>query len=417
MRLGADVQAYGLGSVPQDWHISLLENFIRPDAPICYGILMPGQNCHGGVPVIKVRDIFAGRIDESDLLFTDPSIDAAYKRSRLLDGDILITIRGTTGRVALVPSSLSGANITQDTARVRLRASVSKDFVYYALQSQSSQQQVALHTIGQAVKGINIRDVKNITIFLPPTLNEQDTIATALSDVDALIAGLERLIAKKRDIKQAAMQQLLTGQTRLPGFTDEWECVELGGIGQIRGGNGFPNVVQGDAAGDYPFYKVSDMNNEGNGTFMLHANNWISETTKCSLGATAFPADSIIFAKVGAAIFLERKKILTMPSCIDNNLAALVLDKSRADVRFIHYALLPIKFGAFVSTTALPSLSGAVLANINLSLPPLSEQKAIATVLSDMDAELSALESRLAKTRAIKQGMMQELLTGRTRLV
>jgi type I restriction enzyme S subunit len=251
---------------------------------------------------------------------------------------------------------------------------------------------------------------------LPP-LTEQRAIATALSDVDALIAGLERLVAKKRDIKQAAMQQLLTGQTRLPGFSGEWERVCAGDIGHFRGGNGFPSIQQGSLAGDYPFYKVSDMNNEGNDTFMSDANNWISETTRKMLGATVFPADSIIFAKVGAAVFLERKKILTRPSCIDNNLAALVLDKSRSVVRFVHYALMHIKFGTFVSTTALPSLNGAVLARISLRLPNLEEQTAIATVLSDLDADLSALESRLAKTRAIKQGMMQELLTGRTRLI
>jgi type I restriction enzyme S subunit len=94
-----------------------------------------------------------------------------------------------------------------------------------------------------------------------------------------------------------------------------------------------------------------------------------------------------------------------------------VLDKSRSVVRFVHYALMHIKFGTFVSTTALPSLNGAVLARISLRLPNLEEQTAIATVLSDLDADLSALESRLAKTRAIKQGMMQELLTGRTRLI
>jgi type I restriction enzyme S subunit len=150
---------------------------------------------------------------------------------------------------------------------------------------------------------------------------------------------------------------------------------------------------------------------------MSDANNWISEATRNNLGATAFPVDAIIFAKVGAAVFLERKKILTRPSCIDNNLAALVLDKSIAVVRFVHYALLNIKFGNFVSTTALPSLNAAVLARIPLLLPSVEEQTAIATVLSDIDVDLAALDARLTKTRGIKQGMMQELLTGRTRLI
>jgi type I restriction enzyme S subunit len=124
-----------------------------------------------------------------------------------------------------------------------------------------------------------------------------------------------------------------------------------------------------------------------------------------------------VFAKVGAAVFLERKKILVQASCIDNNMAAFVPDKNRADFRFLHYVLLNKTLSDLVSTTALPSLSGRVLSAIEVKLPPLQEQIVIAAVLSDMDAELAALEARRDKTRALKQGMMQELLTGRIRLV
>jgi type I restriction enzyme S subunit len=251
---------------------------------------------------------------------------------------------------------------------------------------------------------------------MPPPL-EQRAIAGTLSDVDALIGALDQLIAKKRDLKQATMQQLLTGLARLPGFSGEWEVVKAGDIGRFRGGSGFPTKFQGTTSGVYPFFKVSDMNNEGNETFMETANNYISEELKKHIGATAFPAKSIVFAKVGAAVFLERKKILTKASCLDNNMAAFVLDEGRADYRFIHYVLLNTKLGDLVSTTALPSLSGRMLAAIEFDLPPLPEQTAIAAVLSDMDAELTALEQRRDKTRALKQGMMQELLTGRTRLV
>jgi len=235
----------------------------------------------------------------------------------------------------------------------------------------------------------------------------------ALGDVDALLGALDWLIARKRDLKQAAMQQLLTAQTRLPGFTGKWEHVSAGEVGRFRGGNGFPLTFQGEARGSLPFFKVSDMNNDGNETFMTTANHRISEGTQKQLGATLFPAGSIVLAKVGAAIFLERKKILGQPSCIDNNMTALVLDESRAHVRFVHTLLLAKKIGALVSTTALPSLNGRQLSQISFELPPLPEQ----IVLTDMDAELTTLEQRRDKTRLLKQGMMQELLTGRTRLV
>jgi type I restriction enzyme S subunit len=114
---------------------------------------------------------------------------------------------------------------------------------------------------------------------------------------------------------------------------------------------------------------------------------------------------------------LERKKILGQPSCIDNNMAAFVLDQSRADVRFVHTLLLSKKLGSLVATTALPALNGKQLGEMILTLPPLPEQRAIATVLTEMDRELAVLTQRRDKTRALKQAMMQELLTGRTRLI
>jgi type I restriction enzyme S subunit len=251
----------------------------------------------------------------------------------------------------------------------------------------------------------------------PPTLTEQEAIAGALSDADAWIESLEQLIAKKRQIKQGAMQELLTGKRRLPGFSGQWEVVKAGDIGRFQGGSGFPIRLQGKHSGDYPFFKVSDMNHSGNETLMLKANNFISEPQRREISATVFPPESIIFAKVGAAVFLERKKILATYSCVDNNIAAFVADGNRAYVRFLHYVLLNFKLGSLVSTTALPSLSGGVLAAIEIRLPSISEQTAIATVLSDMDTEIESLESKLAKAREIKQGMMQELLAGGIRLV
>ena len=282
----------------------------------------------------------------------------------------------------------------------------------------------------------NISKTAFLSLKLPwPTLKEQNIIAKALSDTDELISAIELLIAKKQAIKTSTMQQLLTGRTRLPQFSKypngtlkgyatgelghipvDWEVVTCGEIGKFRGGSGFPTSVQGQTSGKYPFYKVSDMNNDGNGIFMSDSNNWISSNIRKQLGSTIFPAGSIIFAKVGAAIFLERKKILTIPSCIDNNLAAFELDLTRCEIRFIHYILLNLNFGDYVSTTALPSLTGDVLSKIKIVLPSIKEQMAIASILSDVDAEIEMLEKKLAKFHDIKQGMMQQLLTGRIRL-
>lgn len=267
-----------------------------------------------------------------------------------------------------------------------------------------------------ALPALNGKQLGEMVLALP-ALPEQRVIAQTLSDVDALLAMLDQVIAKKHDLKQAAMQQLLTGQIRLPGFNGEWEILPAREIGIFKGGCGFPLSAQGETEGEYPFFKVSDMNNEGNETFMTKANHYVSEQSRTRLGATAFPADSIVFAKVGAAVFLERKKILGQASCIDNNMAAFVLDKNRVDVGYIHALLLSRKLSALVTTTALPALNAKQLGEMLLPVPPLSEQSAIAAVLSDMDSELSELQARRDKTCNIKQAMMQELLTGKTRMV
>jgi type I restriction enzyme S subunit len=277
---------------------------------------------------------------------------------------------------------------------------------------------LGLGKIGTSIPYIKKENLTGFPFPVPPTTSEQSAIATALGDVDALLAAQDALIAKKRAIKQGAMQELLTGKRRLPGFSGEWEVKPSAQIGYFRGGTGFPLSSQGGQGGEYPFFKVSDMNNDGNKIFMENANNWISDPTRKQLGATAFPAGSIVFAKVGAAIFLERKKILSRPSCIDNNMAAFVIDENQADISFIHLQLLNVKFGALVATTALPALNGKVLSEMLLTLPPTKEeQTAIAEVLTDIDTQLTALETQRTKTAQLKQGMMQALLTGRIRLI
>lgn len=200
-----------LGRIPQEWKVKLLDDCVRSDAPICYGILMPGSGVDDGVPVIKVKDIFDGAICLDNILLTDPKIDAAYKRSRLRTNDLLITIRGTTGRVALVPSILDGANITQDTARVRLMDGYLPGYFFYLFQSAGVQAQVDLHTLGQAVKGINIAEVRKLKVLVPPE-DEQGRIYQILEQIhsawQATVQYRDKLLLQKAGL----MRDLLTGE-------------------------------------------------------------------------------------------------------------------------------------------------------------------------------------------------------------
>lgn len=203
-----------LGRIPVEWEVESLDRCVKNESPICYGILMPGANRDNGVPVIKVRDIIGGRILQNDILLTDPKIDKLYARSRLRHGDVLITIRGTTGRIAIVPGELDGANITQDTARIRLKDEHSNQYFYFLLQSNAVQDQISLHTVGQAVKGINIRDVKEIR-FAIPRKKEQLVIAVGLQEIQRTVDTTDRELKKLCNLKIALMQDLLTGRKRV----------------------------------------------------------------------------------------------------------------------------------------------------------------------------------------------------------
>lgn len=234
-----------------------------------------------------------------------------------------------------------------------------------------------------------------VVVPLPPTKVEQEVIAEALSDADALIESLDQLIAKKRQIKQGAMQELLTGKRRLPGFEGEWVIKRLGDVAEISKGQlitestAIPGDVPVIAGGKKPAY------------FHNRANRTGKTITISGSGASA-----------GYVAFYESPIFASDCSTIGEG--------GNYSVEFIYFVLLLNQEVIYKAQTggAQPHIHPDDLRPLMIHVPiDCSEQAAIATILSDMDAELAALESRLAKARQIKQGMMQELLTGRIRLL
>jgi type I restriction enzyme S subunit len=163
---------------------------------------------------VKVKDIQDGQIDTSDLLLTDPKIDAAYARSRLKADDLLFTIRGTVGRMALVPMSLHAANITQDTARISL-ADSNPIFVARWLEMERPSRFVAVHTLGVAVQGINLRDVRRIPVPTVPR-PEQDQIANIVKGTEATIEREQQALRKLELVKSGLTAAILTGRVPVP---------------------------------------------------------------------------------------------------------------------------------------------------------------------------------------------------------
>lgn len=199
-----------LGWLPKGWEAVPFDKIVDPNRPISYGILMPGQDVPDGVPVIKVRDIKGGEILQSGLLRTSKEIDAEYARSRLREGDLLMTIRGTVGRTAIVPSELAGANITQDTARLAIVGGSSEYFREY-LCSHKAIIYLQSNTLGNAVQGINLRDVKSMRVPVPPP-TEQAAIAARLTSHRRYSRAILSELKALRLQKIGLMQDLLTGK-------------------------------------------------------------------------------------------------------------------------------------------------------------------------------------------------------------
>jgi type I restriction enzyme S subunit len=268
-----------------------------------------------------------------------------------------------------------------------------------------------------AQPGLSVSKILNLDLSIPPTKAEQRAIAKVLSDVDALLGALERLIAKKRDLKQAAMQQLLTGQTRLPGFHGEWELKRLGSLGAFLKGSG----VRKDEAlsGDLPCVRYGEIYTHHHDVVRVF-NTFLSPSVASA--ATPLRKGDLLFAASG-----ETKEEIGKAVAFAHDYEAyaggdiVILRPEASDSVFLGYYLnsppIQKQKASRGQGDAVVHISATSLAAIEVTVPFLPEQTAIATVLTDMDAELAALTHRLTKTRALKQGMMQELLTGRTRLV
>lgn len=262
---------------------------------------------------------------------------------------------------------------------------------------------------------LNVTDFFDVPVAAPP-IKEQQKIASILSTWDKAIELKEKLIEQKKQQKKGLMQKLLTGEVRLPGFKGKWKEVRIKDLGTLKGGSAFPEKYQNVISGKYPFFKVSDMNNEENEKYMLNANNYINEEIRSEIKATIIPKNSIIFAKVGAALLLERKRILKYDSCIDNNMMALIV-KENIDFNYVYYLLLNMKLSRFSNVGALPSLNSNDVYSLKCRLPmDYDEQKAVAELLSLFDKEIDLLQNELIQIKQQKKGLMQLLLTGKVRV-
>lgn len=406
-----------VGVIPEEWESCRLADLLEEARSIRYGIVQPGKFDPAGCFMLRSQDYSRGWAGPDRMHRVNRVLENQYKNARIHRDDLVITVVGAgIGQVVTVPSWLDGGILSRSTARIPIaEEKASRAFVSALLESSVGKRQILDCQKEGAQPVVSCLDLAKFFIPLPP-LPEQRAIAAALSDVDALLGALERLVAKKRDLKQASMQQLLTGQTRLPGFQGEWEVKALGDLADIRSG-GTPSTAEPKFwDGDVLWCTPTDITALKGRKYLFETSRRITELGLKSSSAENIPANSVVMtsrATIGDCA------INTVPVSTNQGFKNFV-PFHYVDVDFLYYLLTTQKQG-FISLcggSTFLEIGKGQLVTYEIRLPlEKAEQTAIAAVLSDMDAELAALEQRLAKTRALKQGMMQELLTGRTRLL
>ena len=357
-----------VGVIPEDWDARLLGKVIT----LQRGYDLPCRlRKPGTVPIV-----------------TSSGIGETHSEPKVAGPGVVTGRYGTIGDVFYVCENFWPLNTT---LYVRNFQGNDPRYVSYLLRTIDFHS----HSGKSGVPGVNRNDLHEIVVPHPPTKAEQEAIAEALSDADALIESLEQLIAKKRQVKQGAMQELLTGKRRLPGFSGEWEVKRLGEIAFLYQ----PVTISASQfmSSGYPVYGANGIV----GCFDKFNHETWQVTVTCR-GSTCGTVNR------------------TVDKCwITGNAMVVSCEENRqVNKSYLYYLLSSKDLSICITGTGQPQIVRTPLANFELGIPEdVAEQTAIAAILSDMDAEIAELAAKLAKARQVKQGMMQELLTGRIRLV
>jgi type I restriction enzyme S subunit len=385
------------GLVPADWQLHPVQQMGKVLTGKALAANAPGELR----PYLRTKNVFDGRIDTNDIL-TMPMTDAQFDHFRVQHGDVLLNEGQSlelVGRCSIYRNEYSKpCAIQNQLLRFRAHSGVLPEFACHLFrhcQHTGVFARIALQTTSIAHLGGG--RFERLVLAWPDTEAEQRAIAEALSDVDGLLGALEALIAKKRAIKQAAMQQLLTGKTRLPGFNGTWETKRLGDVAHIKTGS--RNNEDKVPDGQYPFFVRS-------------------ERVEC-INTYSHDCEAILVpgeGRIGDIFHYVKGRF-----DVHQRVYAITRFAQEVSGEFVYF-YMAMRFGAWAMQNTVKatvdSLRLPTFRNFTMEIPrTIGEQIAIATVLSDMDAEIAALERRRDKTRAIKQGMMQQLLTGRIRLL
>ncbi|EMY6209832.1 restriction endonuclease subunit S [Proteus mirabilis] len=378
--------------VPKDWNQATLESLCH--APITYGVLKPGEYCTNGTPLLQIKDLLGNLDNQENIHRISDELDFEYRRSKIQVNDILISLVGTVGRIAIVPASLDGANIHRNIARIRTK---NYEFLVHYLNSDVAKNRIGLSSSGSSQSALNLSVLRALKVPVPP-LPEQQKIAKILSTWDKAIATTEKLIATSQQQKKALMQQLLTGKKRLVNpdtgkvFEGDWKNTHLSNIASIKKGKALSakNLV----AGSYPV---------------------IAGGKSSPYSHVHFTHENVITVSASGAY---AGYVSYHPYKIWASDCSVVTAKPANYLGFIFQwlQLNQIRIYSMQSGGAQPHIYPKDLEVMKLRVPKIEEQQKIASVLTAADKEIELLEAKLAHLKDEKKALMQQLLTGKRRV-
>lgn len=374
---------------------------------------------NSGVRFLRARDIVSAAKNEEpeDYLYIskDKYDECSMISGKVALGDILVTGVGTIGVPYLIkdlaPLYFKDGNIIW----FQNENKVDGHFLLYSFWSETVQRFIEESAGTGTVGTYTIESGKRTPIYLPRKKEEQHRVGDFFRCLDHLITLHQRKCDKLLKVKKSMLEKMFpkdganVPEVRFKGYTEDWEQRKLGDVGQARSGIGFPDSEQGGKCG-VPFFKVSDMNLDENKDEMVVANNYVSnEQMRLYNWNPIKDVPAIFFAKVGAAVMLNRKRLCNTPFLLDNNTMAFSLSKDKLDARFAKALFETIDLTSLIQIGALPSYNATDVKNIDIKLPSLIEQQEIGLYFKTLDRLITLHQRKLEKLKNIKKACLNKM--------
>lgn len=395
--------------LPQDWEVVKLGEV----CDVRDGTHESPKPKDEGKILITSKNLKNGRIDFSDSYYISlEDFESINKRSKVEKYDVLMSMIGTVGEVALincVPDfAIKNVALFKTNGDIKLSR-----YLFYFFQSPSGKKCISSFLSGSTQKYITLDFLRNLQIPLPP-LVEQEKIAEILGTWDTQIQNYESLIKEKQTLKKGLCQTLLTAKTRLKGFSEDWEVGKLSDVCQKMQTGGTPKTTNKKYyGGQIPFVKIADMTMSGK--YLVETATTITEEGLRNSSAWLVSENNILYAMYASFGFvsINRVKVATSQAimCISPK-------KNLIHLEYMFYILanLQNKIQKYVETGTQGNLNAKNMKSLQIPLPPLAEQEKIAEILSEADNEIMLLEQKLESLKSQKKGLMQKLLSGKIRV-